>query len=255
MTDLHLFLNALRELVRPAKLAAAILLAGLGVLLAVLARASADAGTFDPQATFNAISSVLIFAYMVTILSLVLATGLIGQEVEAKTIPYLLTRPVPRWRILLAKYAAAVVVTTLAVWFADTAIALTLFPITKIGTSHLWKDLLILPVAVMTYSGVFMLLGSLFKRALLIGLGYAVLEPLLPYLPGDFKLVSLLTYLHVLAPHLNDADSAIVTQAAPDTAVASWVAWTVISAVIGASVVLALSVFSVREYTPLEDRA
>ena len=253
MGDLYLFKYTLRDLVRPGKLTAAALLVGVAVAIAALVRANAGAGPFDPAASYNGISSVLVFGYMVVILSLVFSTGLIGQEIEQKTIPYLLTRPMPRWRILLAKYLAAVIVTTVTVWVADFVVALTLFGPAKIGASHLWKDLLILPLGAMAYSGLFMLLATLVPKALMYGLGYAFIEPLLPMLPGDWQKISLLSYLHALAPHLDAGDISAGSQAAA-VDIAGWVAWTVVVCVILASVGSALAVFSTREYTPQEER-
>jgi len=255
MSDLYLFRNTLRDLVRPGKLTAAGLLVAVAVIIAALVRANATKGEFDPAASYNGISSVLVFGYMVVILSLVFSTGLIGQEIEQKTIPYLLTRPMPRWRILFAKYLAAVLVTTVTVWLADFLVALALFGPSKIGGSYLWKDLLILPLGALAYSGLFMLLATIVPKALMYGLGYAFIEPLLPLLPGDWKKISLLSYLHALAPHLDSGDISAGSQAAAATDLAIWVAWTVVIAVIVGSVFAALIAFSVREYTPQEERA
>jgi ABC-2 type transport system permease protein len=254
MSDLTLFRITLRDLVRPGKLAAGAALIAVAVIVAVLMRANAEKGEFNPAAAYNGISSVLVFGYILVILSLVFSTGIISQEVEQKTIPYLLTRPMPRWRILLAKYAAVVVVTTVMLWIADAAVALSLFGPARIGTSHLWKDVLILPIGAMAYSGLFMLLATIVPKALLYGLGYAFIEPLLPLLPGDWQKISLLSYLHALAPHLDAGDATVSTQVVAAD-IAPWIAWTVVSAVICGSVLLALMIFSVREYTPQEERA
>lgn len=255
MSDLYLFRITLRDLVRPGKLTAAALLIAVAVIIAALVRANAKPGEFDPGASYNWISSILVFGYIVIILSLVYATGLIGQEIEQKTIPYLLTRPMPRWRILLAKYLAAVVVTTVIVWLADFIVALTLFGPTKLGASNLGKDLLILPLGAMAYGALFMFLGAVVRKGLLYGLGYALIEPLLSQIPGDWKRISLLTYLHTLAPHLQSDDISGGTQAALNTDIAGWVAWTVVVSVILVSVAAALVVFSTQEYTPQEERA
>ena len=255
MTDLYLFRITLRDLVRPGKLTAAALLVAVAVIVAALVRANARPGEFNPAASYNGISSVLVFGYIVVILSLVFSTGLIGQEIEQKTIPYLLTRPMPRWRILLAKYLAAVLVTTVTVWLADFVVALALFGPAKIGASHLWKDLLILPIGAMAYSGIFLLLATIVPKALLYGLGYAFIEPLLQFLPGDWQKISLLSFLHALAPHLDAGDVAASSQTAAATDIAGWVAWIVVISVILGTVIAALVVFSTREYTPQEERA
>src|SRR5690348_11609469 len=108
MSDLYLFKNTLRDMARPGKLAAAGLLVGLSLLIAVLLRANAKVGEYNPAEAYNTVSALLVFGFMLVILSVVFSTGIIVQEIEQKTIPYLLTRPMPRWRILFAKYLGAV---------------------------------------------------------------------------------------------------------------------------------------------------
>ena len=53
----------------------------------------------------------------------IFGTGVVSREVEQKTIVYLLTRPVARWRILLMRYLAAVTAITLTVWLATGLLA------------------------------------------------------------------------------------------------------------------------------------
>ncbi len=255
MSDLYLFRNTLRDLVRPGKLTAAVLLVAVAVILAVLTRANAASGEFDPAASYDRISSFLVFGYIIVILSLVHATGLIGQEIEQKTIPYLLTRPMPRWRILLAKYLAAVIVTACTVWLADFLVALVLFGAAKIGGSHVWKDIPFLLLGVMAYNGLFLLLATAVHRGLLFGLAFAILEKILPFIPGDWKLVSPQSYLHVLAPYLDSGTSVVTSQAIQATVIAGWVAWLVVISVIAGGLLGSLVVFSIREYTPQEERA
>ena len=254
MSDIYLFQSTLRDLARPGKLTAAALLVGLALAIALLMRANASPGEFNATTAYNNISSFLVFGYILVILSVVFSTGIIIQELEQKTIPYLLTRPMPRWRILLAKYLGAIVATTVTVWLADFAVALALFGPAKLGASHLWKDMLILPLGALAYSGLFMLLATLVPRALLIGLAYAFVEPLLSLLPGDWKKISLLSYLHALAPHLDAGDTTVSSQVVAAD-ISTWIAWTVVIGVIVVTILASLFIFSVREYTPREERA
>ena len=256
MSDLYLFRNTLRDLARPGKVAAALLLVGLFLLIAVLARFNAKAGDFQPVETYDFISARLIFGFMLVILSVVFATGVIVQEIEQKTIPYLLTRPVPRWRILAAKYAAVVIATSAVLCFTDLVVALALFGPGKIGQSRLWQDCLILPIGALAYGGLFLLLATVFERPLIFGLAYAFgWESWAPYLPGDWSKVSLMSYLHALAPHLDSANAANADSVLAPANIAAWLAWTVLACVIAGSVAAALVLFSVREYTPREERA
>ena len=67
---------------------------------------------FDGVATYGALAALLVFGFVLPILAVVFGTGVIMQELEQKTIVYLLSRPVPRWRILFAKFLAAWIVTS-----------------------------------------------------------------------------------------------------------------------------------------------
>jgi ABC-2 type transport system permease protein len=256
MSDLYLFRNTLRDLTRPGKLAAALFLVGLFLLIAVLARLNAKAGEFHPVETYDFISARLVFGFMLGILSVVFATGVIVQEMEQKTIPYLLTRPIPRWRILAAKYVAVVLATSATLCITEIAVALALFGPYKLGQSRLWQDCVILTVGALAYGGLFLLLATVFERPLVLGLGYVFgWESWAPYLPGDWSKVSLMSYLHALAPHLDSANAGNVDSVLAPVNIAAWLAWTVLSCVIVGSVLSALVLFSVREYTPREERA
>lgn len=254
MSDIYLFRNTLRDLIRPGKLTAAVLLVGLAVLFGILARANVKPAEFSPAETYNGISARLVFGFILVILSVVFATDLIVQEMEQKTIPYLLTRPIPRWRILLVKFLASVFVTTAIVWIADIGVALSVFGIGQIGHSRLWQDMLILPIGALAYSAVFLLLATIFSKPLLFGLAYAFgWESWTPYLPGDWQKISLMSYLHALAPHLDTTNSTILDQVLAPTGIPIWLAWTVLTTVIISGMFGAMLVFSFNEYTPREE--
>lgn len=116
MSDLYLFRMALRDLLRPKKILTALFLILFPVLFATLIRFSRSQEEFNGVEVYNNLASVIVFHFTMVILALVFATGTITQEVEQKTIVYLLTRPIPRWRILLTKFAATSLVTVTTVW-------------------------------------------------------------------------------------------------------------------------------------------
>ncbi len=116
MADLYIFKSSLRDLLRAKRLLASLLLIAIPTSIALLWRFLA-ADAFDPYDAYNTLSSVVIYGFLLVILSVVFGTGVISQEIEQKTIVYLLTRPVPRWRIVMMKFLAAVtgiIVTVLA---------------------------------------------------------------------------------------------------------------------------------------------
>ena len=126
MTDFYLFRAALRDLLLPRKILPGILLALLPPLIGLLWRFGARED-FSAELAYNLLSASLIFGFVLVILSVVFSTGVIAQDIEQKTIMYLLTRPVPRWRILLTKFAAAALVTTGAAWLSCVLLAVVVF--------------------------------------------------------------------------------------------------------------------------------
>ncbi len=126
MTDLFLFKSALKETLRPRRLLLALFLVLFPAMIASLYRFM-NAEQFDPFDAYNNASSTMVFGFILVILAVVYGTGVISQEVEQKTIVYLLTRPVPRWRILLMKYLAAVCSITATVWLASLILAFAAF--------------------------------------------------------------------------------------------------------------------------------
>jgi ABC-type transport system involved in multi-copper enzyme maturation permease subunit len=127
MSDIVLFKSSLRDLLRPKRLVSAAILIAIPTALAALFRIYMPAREYDAQAVYNTLASGVVFGFLLVILSVVFGTGVLSQEIEQKTIVYLLTRPVPRWRIMLVKFLAAVVAISVTVWAASLLLALTAF--------------------------------------------------------------------------------------------------------------------------------
>jgi len=255
MSDLYIFRTALKDLLRPKKVIAASALIAIPTLLAALWRINAS--DFNPDATYNALTSLLVFGFLLVILSVVFSTGVITQEIEQKTIVYLLTRPVPRWRIILMKFGAAVVAITLTVWAAALAVALVTFGPGGLGESRLAQDLPILLIGALAYGAVFLLLATFLNRPLMLGLFFAFgWESWVPNLPGHFQKLSLMAYLRHLAPHPQPQTaprgmSDLFRVLNPD--ISDAMAWFVLLGVIVVALAAALTIFSTNEYVPRDD--
>lgn len=122
MSDLTLFKMALRDLVRPKRLIIAAILVTIPAIVCMLWRAAAPE-EFDSYDTYNTLSAMLVYGFLLILLSVIFGTGVISQEIEQKTIVYMLTRPVPRWRIALVKFAAAVVGIVATTWLSTLLLA------------------------------------------------------------------------------------------------------------------------------------
>lgn len=256
MSDYYLFRTALFDLLRPGKLVAAAILIALPTLIGIIIKWKGDPETYVAASQYGLLTVFFVFGFVLTMLSVIFSTGVVAQEVEQKTIVYLLTRPVPRWRILFVKYLAAVTVTTVVGWLAVLAAALATFGPSKLGESTLGHDLLILPVGVVVYSAVFLLIATLLNRPLIFGLIFAFgWETLMRVLPGYGQYCSIMTYLRILAPHDVPASMiGLLSQNAvgvdPPTRTVSWIVMISVTLV---ALLAAFVTFSNREYVPRED--
>lgn len=262
MADFLLFRLSLLDLIRPRRLMAAAPLMLIPGLLALLWKAAAAARgrTFDPEIAYNTLAGGMIFGFVLVILAVLFGTGVVAQEVEQRTIVFLLTRPLARGRILLARFLGAFTGITLTVWLATLLLALAVFG--RPTSPTVTRDLLYLPVGALAYGGLFALFGALLNRPIIFGLFFAFgWESWVPILPGAFQKVSIMTYLRALVPHEtgdgseNSSGSRLrqLLQNFGTDPIPPETAATVLAVTIAVTLVLAVLVFTRREYAPRED--
>ena len=108
----YLFTSSMREFMRPKRVAIWFVVAGvLGVIAYFLPQLMGQAAKQD---AYLQMSSVLVFRLM-ALASAVFSMAVIAQEIEQKTIVYVLTRPIERWRVILFRLLASIVVVVFTV--------------------------------------------------------------------------------------------------------------------------------------------
>lgn len=141
----------------------------------------------------------ILFPFLIPLIVAVYSTSAIGEEVEGKTLPYLFTRPVYRTWILLAKASASflgvflIAITGLTLfWFAS--VSLTQNPLNDIG--QLFGHWGVAALAVWATGGVFLFLGVIWRRSIILILVYLFLfEFFFSNFSGQFfKRVSFVNY-------------------------------------------------------------
>ncbi|MFQ5473324.1 MAG: ABC transporter permease subunit [Dehalococcoidia bacterium] len=121
--------------------------------------------------TANVLLDGIILTIVLPLACLILGTSAFGSEVEDGTAVYILAKPIPRREIIIAKFAAAALVTAAFVVPATVISGL----LALRGAS---EDGLVIGFAVAVtfgvaaYTGLFILLSVVTSRALLIGLAY-----------------------------------------------------------------------------------
>ena len=134
------------------------------------------------------------------------ATSLVADEVEGRTLTYLLTRPLTRASIFAGKFAAYLATTfTLAL---PAAVATFFILMTAPGApalgpaaADLLRDLGVMLLALVAYGALFALVGVLLKRPVIPGLLFLYGWELLANLPGYLPRLTLTAWLRSLIRH------------------------------------------------------
>src|SRR5579864_1383584 len=198
------------------------LVTGVPVLMALAVRA-ADAFGGHLRISNVAMNGPSIFGMMIwfffvrftiPVLGVFYGTALIADEVEDKTITYLFTRPIPRGAVLLGKYLAYLVCTSLLILPSVVVVYFLIVPIGGGGIGRafpsLVKDLGMLVAGLAAYGAVFALVGTRVKRPLVAGLVFAFgWEPAVLLFPGYLKRLTVAYYLQALVTHEMPQDSAV----------------------------------------------
>lgn len=198
-----LFLLTLRQILGGTRVWFIALFLGLPALLIFLILRLGGLPDADAEGILGLLLYLLYPQTLVILAALLYGSGLLSAEIEARTLVYLLTRPMPRWRILLVKYAATVLVlAALCLASLTVSTALAGFP----GGLRTWCALCVsVLLACVSYTAIFGLIGLITpRRAVPVGLIYAgVLEIALSFVPAFVNQLSVSHYLRSLAYHLS----------------------------------------------------
>ena len=186
---------------------------GAPVLLAIVVRIVDASGVTPLKVNGERVGGTAIFGvllwwlyvrFVVPVLGVFYGTALIADEVEDKTITYLFTRPVPRRAVLIGKYLAYVVCTSLVVLPSIMIVFFLVVPLRDIGPSFLTllTDLGLLAFGLAVYGALFALVGAALKRPLVVGLVFAFgWEQVAMLMPGYVRHFTIVYYLQGLVPH------------------------------------------------------
>jgi len=142
------------------------------------------------------------FSVVLPIIALVVGAGVLGSEIEDGTAVHILTKPLPRHEIILAKLAVAAGVTTVATAVPMfIAAALTDSVRLAIGVA------LGTALGAITYSALFLLLSLVSRRPVLIGLGYILIwEDTLVNLISGTRVLSVQQYALAVSDRIAGTD-------------------------------------------------
>jgi ABC-type transport system involved in multi-copper enzyme maturation permease subunit len=155
---------------------------------------------------------MLFLRFIIPVLGVFYGTSLIADEIEDKTITYLFTRPIRRAAVLVGKYLAYLVCTSLVVLPGVMIVYFLVVPLRQVASSFgsLLTDLGLLAIGLAAYGALFALVGALMKRPLIVGLVFAFgWEQLALLMPGYLKRFTLAYYIQALVPHAMPSDGVV----------------------------------------------
>jgi ABC-type transport system involved in multi-copper enzyme maturation permease subunit len=195
-----------------------LLVTGAPVFLALVARLVQSSGivplrvngaAVDGGSIFGMMIWVFFLRFIVPVLGVFYGTALIADEVEDRTITYLFTRPIRRGAVLVGKYLAYLVSTTLVVLPSVVLVYFLLVPLSQVGRTFaaFAADLGLLALGLAAYGALFALVGAALKRPLVSGLVFVFgWEQIALLVPGYMKRFTVAHYVQGLVPHAMPSD-------------------------------------------------
>jgi len=253
----YIFTSTLREFLTPRRLIvwlfAIAAVVGLGYAWLFFAK------THGTDGGYARLVGIMGFR-LVALVSAVFSTAVIAGEVEQKTIVYLLTRPIPRPVLIIARALASVVTVGIIATVMVLAIGIMNFGPSALGKEMVYRDVMVVWMGAAAYGSLFLFISLILNRAFMFCLLFAFgWESFVPQMPGDLYYASVHSHMRALTLHPEGTQPtqalANLTSGGID-AIGSVPTATAIAVLIGFFVVgMALSAtwFNKFEYTPRED--
>lgn len=254
MTFFELLNWSLWEALRPKRVLTLIIVSLSAPLFAALNRIINPSEY--PDAVYALMVTFLSFNFAMVLLTIVFACGIISNEVVGRTIPFLLTKPIHRYKIFFAKWLAAVLVVSIATVISIAMTGIICFG-SQLANTPVLRDLLIAPIGVITYCSLFAFLSTISTKPWLIGVIFGFFwETWVPLFPGDIQKLSVMSYIRTLAPQLDVGPQDELNQIAQLLNVEQITiieAWNTLSFLTLAALIAGALIFSYGQYVPKEE--
>ena len=158
---------------------------------------------------FSVATATVGFQFVLPMLALVYASGVISDDIEAGTMRYFVTRPLSRVAFLSGKMLGSF--TLVMILFLPPLVVSFYLILAPLGWKELGvcfpslvQDILAAILGALAYNGLFAVTGVVFKRPLLIGLFFVFgWQGAATFVPGVVRYFTIAHYLHALVPHEN----------------------------------------------------
>ncbi|MEP6871980.1 MAG: ABC transporter permease subunit [Anaerolineaceae bacterium] len=163
----------------------------------------------QPRWVSRVLLSQLIVGTLLPLAALIFGTAAIGSEIEDGTAVYLLSKPIPRWRIVASKMLVAWA-TTSALVLSATVISVLIALEHPLDYGILIGFLLAGTAGALVYTALFVLLSIVTSRALIVGLLYVFIwEAVLTRLFNGLRYASVREYALGVADRVITAPAAV----------------------------------------------
>lgn len=191
-----------------------LLLLPLPALLLVLTVISRSLGV-DPSQWGPPVLVGLGLAVVLPVVALIVGTGVLGAEIDDGTVVHILTKPLPRWQIVLPKLAVAAGVSAATV-AVPLYVAGVLADSVRLGLALAAASAL----GALAYSALFLALSLVTRRPVLLGLVYVLIwEGLLGRFVSGTRVLSIQQWVIALADRMAPTDLLSTTVSVPVAAV------------------------------------
>ena len=147
----------------------------------------------------------LYLGFLLPLVNLAFASGAVGADREGRTLVWLLTRPLPRWAIYLAKFVGVLPWCVLVSVAGFAVLCAAGGELGRRAFATYWPAV---GIGAVGFAALFQLVGAVFRRPAVLGLVYIFFfETLVANLPGSLKQLSLNYYVRSLM--YNEASSAV----------------------------------------------
>ena len=192
----------LKDALRFRKMIVWIILAFLGMILAFFWDRLGTGDSAKIMATDRYVNVVnLVVFRLLPLASAIYSTMILSQEVEQKTIVYLLTRPIERWKLLVGRWAATVTAVFIISMIGMIAAILGSGGFSAVHITFL-RDAGAILLGAAAYGSLFLFVTLIFNRALIICVLFAFgWESSVPNLATGLQKLSILAHMQAIAKH------------------------------------------------------
>ena len=211
----------------------------------------------DSKEAYSMLSSLFVFRIL-PLSSAIFSSAVVGQEVEQKTIVYLLTRPIERWRLIVFRILASATAVSLVTLITMLLVSAAVYG-NPFSNPQLVRDTVAILVGSLAYGVLFVFVTLLIsKAAMVICLLFAFAwETAVPLMPGSMSMLSVSTYLSAIAERpsalMGGGTLGNLANALGLNAISSQTGWIVMVLMIGFFGGLAMWWFGNFEFLPRED--